>query len=261
MNTKQFMKELKKSLKGFPEEESNNCLEFYKEYFAEAENPEEALTRLDSPRKIALNLMNENNVTVPIKQKEKLENSLDSLPFDLKQKESLQKQFSLVLLFAILYELVIAFCHSFVSSDFLMYVDTGAPKLPFYITTLAFVISFLMILSVKVKKGEIAILKNKYVVCLVLLMTSVWLLWHQQQIHFHGYWQWIWVQMPHGTNVQEFVQLLLISVVDGYVTESIYKILGCIVLPFNIILNVISSVKSRIKEDNHDESTTIFEGT
>lgn len=56
MKRKQFLNELKKELHGFPPDESENILNFYKEYLDEAENVEGTISMLPHPAKIVSDL-------------------------------------------------------------------------------------------------------------------------------------------------------------------------------------------------------------
>lgn len=59
MTKKQFFKTLQKNIKNIPIDEQQNAIEFYKEYFEDAESDEEALNSLDSPEIISSKLVSE----------------------------------------------------------------------------------------------------------------------------------------------------------------------------------------------------------
>ncbi len=68
MNREEFMRRLEQALRGMPEEERRNAMQYYADYFDEAgeENEEEVMRTLGTPEKVAADILREfREVSIP----------------------------------------------------------------------------------------------------------------------------------------------------------------------------------------------------
>lgn len=247
MNQQQFLKELEKNLKGFPSEERDNCIEYYLEYLSEAKDQAEAIENLPSPMQIAFDLMNENGFSekVPEKVKIKLEKRVSLKLFDIKQRLSIKRQIKMVFLYSFLMCLTISFVSAVFGDETLVNLTTGGTTLLFNIFLWSYIILIPITLIIQLKKGNIVLLQNKYILYYIVMLIPIGMFTILQfQLSWH-YATWLWDDMPQETVLQDFVQGIFSNCMDGYLMIYVVHTLGYLVLPFHIIGNIVMKMKSK----------------
>lgn len=103
MNREEFMRRLEQALRGMPEEERRNAMQYYADYFDEAgeENEEEVTRTLGAPEKVAADILREfRDVSIPQQEKQQtsgFSRTTDDMASKFRTMDSGQKLLFLIL--------------------------------------------------------------------------------------------------------------------------------------------------------------------